>query len=151
MLLADAVRQRGIDIDVERVLRMAICHDWAETRMGDLPKTATEYFGAEQRKHAETLAFADVVTTNSSAALYRDLYEDYEERRSLEARLVKAADIIDLLVEVLALERAGARGLEEFWEVAETADFQLEGEPAAIVKQTLASILLAREQLDRIR
>ncbi len=30
---------------------------------------------------------------------------------SLEARLVKAADVLDLLVQVLALERAGARGL----------------------------------------
>jgi 5'-deoxynucleotidase YfbR-like HD superfamily hydrolase len=60
-------------------------------------------------------------------SLYRQIYESYENRDCLEARLVKASDVIDLLVQVLALERAGARGLDEFWEVAEKPDFQLDG------------------------
>ena len=35
----------------------------------------------------------------------------------LEARLVKAADESILLVQVLALERAGGRGLGRVWDV----------------------------------
>ena len=62
----------------------------------------------------------------------------------MEARLVKAADVIDLLVQVLALERAGARGLDEFWEVARQGDFQLEGAAQAIVTETLQELLAAR-------
>jgi 5'-deoxynucleotidase YfbR-like HD superfamily hydrolase len=148
MLLADELVQRGMKLDVERVLRMSLLHDWAETRVGDLPKTATDYFGREARRKAETAAFVDIVDEGlSDASLYKELYDDYERRESIEARLVKAADVIDLLVQTLALERAGARGLDEFWEVAEVADFQLVGDAQALVNETLQELLAARSRI----
>ncbi|HZM98448.1 MAG TPA: HD family hydrolase [Pyrinomonadaceae bacterium] len=148
MLLADEFISRGISVDVEKVLRIALLHDWAEVRVGDMPRTATFYFGSDARKEAETAAFSDVVRdVDSAEGLYGSLYSDYEQRSSLEARLVKAADVLDLLVQVLALERAGARGLDEFWEVAEQPDFNLEGEAEQIVHELLGSILNARREL----
>jgi putative hydrolase of HD superfamily len=148
MLLADEFISRGISVDVEKVLRIALLHDWAEVRVGDMPRTATFYFGSHARKEAETAAFSDVVRdVDSAEGLYGNLYSDYERRSSLEARLVKAADVLDLLVQVLALERAGARGLDEFWEVAEQPDFNLEGEAEQIVHELLGSILNARREL----
>ena len=149
MLLADEVKARGLNVDCERVLRMSLLHDWAETRVGDLPKTATSYFGAEARKSAETLAFADIVDGAGSAEPeYRTLYQDYEERRSLEARLVKAADVIDLLVQALALERSGAKGLDEFWQVAQQPDYQLPPVANEIVNEVLQSLLDARSKIE---
>nr|ALS89684.1 HD domain protein [uncultured bacterium] len=147
MMLADAAQARGAVINVERVLRMALLHDWAETRVGDMPRTATSYFGAEARKTAETAAFADIVSDNAAEADYKQLYEEYELRNSLEARLVKAADVLDLLVQAYALERAGARGLDEFWEVAHEADFQLPAAVNEVVTELLESILNARREL----
>jgi putative hydrolase of HD superfamily len=147
MLLADKFAARGISVDVEKVLRIALLHDWAEVRVGDMPRTATLYFGSEARKQAETAAFSDVISGVDNVEAYRSLYDDYEHRSSLEARLVKAADVLDLLVEVLALERAGARGLDEFWEVAEQPDFKLEGDAEQIVHELLGSILDARREL----
>ena len=148
MLLADKFISRGISVDVEKVLRIALLHDWAEVRVGDMPRTATLYFGSEARKQAETAAFSDVVRdVDGAQGLYGSLYFDYEQRSSLEARLVKAADVLDLLVQVLALERAGARGLDEFWEVAEQPEFNLEGEAEQIVHELLGSILNARREL----
>ena len=148
MMLADEVKARGVEVDCERVLRMALLHDWAETRVGDMPRTATNYFGADARKKAETLAFADVVSqVGAGEATYMELYEDYEQRRSLEARLVKAADIIDLLVQAYALENAGARGLDEFWEVAQSPDFQLPSEAREVVEEVLHELLDARSKL----
>jgi len=145
MTLADELQARGVSINTERLLRMALLHDWAETRVGDMPKTATSYFGSEARKCAETAAFADVVSGAGNAeSRYRELYDDYEQRKSLEARLVKAADVIDLLVQVLALERAGARGLEEFWGVVESGDFRLEGPAEQILNELFAALLAAR-------
>src|ERR1043165_3355256 len=119
MLLGDEVIERGVEVNMERVLRVALLHDWAEARVGDMPRTATLYFGAEARKRAERAAFTDLVGDLDAGGLadkYNALHEDYEERASLEARLVKAADVIDLLVQTLAFERAGVRGLDEFWE-----------------------------------
>ncbi len=149
MLLADEARARGLEVDCERVLRMALLHDWAETRVGDMPRTATGYFGADTRKSAEKLAFADIVDgVGSAESEYRALYDDYEQRGSLEARLVKAADAIDLLVQAYALERSGAKGLNEFWQVAQQPDFQLPEVANEIVNEVLQSLLDARNKID---
>ena len=146
MLLADELLAQGVTVDAEKVLRMALLHDWAEVRVGDMPRIATAYFGADARKQAESRAFADVVSELKSD-LYTTLYDDYEQRDSLEARLVKAADVLDLLVQLLALERAGARGLDEFWEVAENPDFQLGVVADGIVREVFQSLLKARSEI----
>src|SRR4029079_15234301 len=68
MLLADEAKARGQEIDCERVLRMALLHDWSEARVGDMPRTATNYFGTEARKKAASMAFADMLSGGGSAA-----------------------------------------------------------------------------------
>jgi putative hydrolases of HD superfamily len=149
MMLADEVKARGLEVDCERVLRMALLHDWAETRVGDMPRTATGYFGADARKNAETLAFADIVSGFSSGeSEYKALYQDYEQREGLEAKLVKAADVVDLLVQAYALERSGAKGLDEFWQVASHPDFQLPEVAEQVVNEVLQLLLAARHQIE---
>ena len=148
MMLADEVTSRGLAVDIERVLKMALLHDWAEARVGDMPRTATNYFGADLRKRAESEAFVDIVGSVGAAdSQYTSLYQDYELRDSLEARLVKAADIIDLLIQAYVLERAGAKGLDEFWQVAHEADFQLPAIAHEVVRQVLQSLLDARSRI----
>jgi putative hydrolase of HD superfamily len=147
MLLADELQKRDVKIDVEKLIRIALLHDWAEARVGDMPRTATAYFGAETRRRAETAAFADIVHHLSNRVRYDELYNDYEHRESVEARLVKAADILDLLMQVISLERAGARGLDEFWEVTENPDFQLEGVARDTVEQLIHSLVEARGEV----
>lgn len=147
MLLADELVNAGVAIDADRVLRMAVLHDWAETRVGDMPRTATTYFGSEVRRAAEMNAFADIAQDLRNADSYRELHEEYERRQTLESRLVKAADVIDLLVQVLALERAGARGLEEFWDVTYKPDFQLDGLAGELITQTIEDLLEERRKI----
>jgi putative hydrolase of HD superfamily len=146
MLLADEVAARGVRVDVERVLRLALLHDLQETRTGDLPRTVAEYYGKEARRRAERAAFDDVMRPLGAgrAGEYARLHEDYEERASLEARLVKAADIIDLLAQALMFERAGARGLGEFWEGAAGREFGLEGAAREVVADVLAALVRER-------
>jgi putative hydrolase of HD superfamily len=149
MLLADEVRARGGEIDVERVLRLALVHDWAEARVGDLPRTASEYFGAAARQKAERAAFDDMVA-GLGADLSREYsawHEEYETRATVEARLVKAADVLDLLAQAFVFERAGARELGEFWAGAATRDFGLEDVAAQVVSEVTAALVAARAQL----
>jgi putative hydrolase of HD superfamily len=149
MMLADELQARGVEVEMERVLRLALLHDWAEARVGDLPRTAAEYFGAETRKRAERAAFEDIVrgAGRSAAALYNELHEEYEGRASLEARLVKAADVIDLLVQTLAFERAGVRGLSEFWDGVMERDFLLDGIASEVVGEVLQALVAARAEV----
>ena len=149
MLLADEASARGVEVDAERVLRLALLHDLAEARTGDMPCTVADYYGKEVRKRAERAAFDDMTRGlgESRASRYSELHEDYEERASLEARLVKAADIVDLLAQALMFERAGARGLDEFWEGAEGRDFGLEGASREVVREAIAALVRAREEI----
>ena len=149
MLLADECAARGVGVDTARVLRIALLHDLQETRTGDMPRTVAEYYGAAARRAAERAAFDDVMrgAGEARAAAYAELHEDYESRASLEARLVKAADVIDLLAQALAFERAGARGLGEFWEGARGRDFGLEGEAREVVREVVAALVRARGEV----
>ena len=151
MLLTDELTARGIDVNAERVLRMAVVHDWAEARVGDMPRTATLYFGTEARKRAERAAFEDMtggLGADGQSAEYGALHEDYEERGSLEARLVKAAYVIDLLVQALAFERAGVRGLDEFWDGVAELHLGLDGVPGEMVREILGQLV---EERGRVR
>lgn len=146
MLLADEMGRRGVEIDAGRVLRIGVLHDLAETRTGDMPRTMALYYGAEARHAAERAAFADVLAGlgEGRGEAYAELHDEYERRASLEARVVKAADVIDLLAQALAFERAGARGLDEFWEGARERDFGLEGAAREVVAEALAALVAAR-------
>jgi putative hydrolases of HD superfamily len=149
MLLADQLISRGVNVDVEKLLRIALVHDWAEVRVGDMPRTATQYFGAETRRQAECAAFEDIVRGCGERLqkLYCELHGDYEGRRSLEARLVKASDVIDLLLQTLSFERAGARGLDEFWDGVGEMDLKLEGEAHEVVVEILDQLAMARREI----
>jgi putative hydrolase of HD superfamily len=146
MFLGDTARARGQAVDVETLLRMALLHDAAETRLGDLPRTASQYFGRQARHAAEEAAFHDLLrgVETALADKYAALHQAYEARESLEARLVKAADVVDLLVQVLAFERAGARGLDEFWAGAAEQDFRLTGAAQEVLREVMNALLAAR-------
>ncbi|MGB9177902.1 MAG: HD family hydrolase [Pyrinomonadaceae bacterium] len=151
MMLADEVSARGVKIDFERLLRVALLHDWAEARLGDMPRTGSAYFSTDERKRAERSAFDDIARGLGAGVdhKYSALHEDYEARESLEARLVKAADIVDLLVQALAFERAGARGLNEFWDGVAEREFHLEGAAADVVNEVLANLAEAHRKAVR--
>lgn len=121
MLIVDRARARGLEVDGERVLRMALLHDLTEARTGDLPSTIKRYFPGEMLRAADERAASEITSTlgEQGAALY-EIWSDYEERRSLEARIVKAADKLDLLFQAREYERGGAQALGEFWSRAET-------------------------------
>jgi 5'-deoxynucleotidase YfbR-like HD superfamily hydrolase len=121
MLLADRARSRGVEVNVERLLRMALLHDLTETRTGDLPSTIKRYFDKASIKAAdEAIAKEIFAELGDLSEPYLELWFDYEHRVSVESRLVKAADKLDLLVQSREYEKGGARSLQEFWDTADS-------------------------------
>src|SRR5207237_9632943 len=98
---------------------------------------------------AERAAFDDMVA-DLGAELGREYsawHEEYETRASVEARLVKAADVIDLLAQAFVFERAGARELGEFWADVEARELGLDGVAAEVVSETIRALVAARAEL----
>jgi putative hydrolases of HD superfamily len=121
MLLADRARSRGVEVNVERLLRMALLHDLTEARTGDLPSTIKRYFDKTSIKAADEAIAKEIFTElGDLSESYLELFYDYEHRTSVESRLVKAADKLDLLVQSREYEKGGARSLQEFWDTADS-------------------------------
>jgi putative hydrolase of HD superfamily len=101
-------------IDVGRAVEIALLHDIAEVRIGDLPRTSSHYFPDGAKKSAEAAAMADVLAPLPERA--RLLYDEYQQGASPEARLVKACDKLQLMLKVAVYERWGTGALAEFWD-----------------------------------
>jgi putative hydrolases of HD superfamily len=101
-------------LDVTRAVEIALVHDLAEVRVGDLPRTASRYFPAGAKQAAESAVLAEVLAPLPARTL--DLHAEYSRGESLEARLVKACDKLQLMLKVAVYESWGSGNLAEFWD-----------------------------------
>lgn len=109
-LLAD----REPELDRTLALELALVHDLAELRIGDLPRTAVDYFAPGAKHEAERRAADDILAPADPRV--RALYSEYERRESREARFVRACDRLQLMLKASVYERWGHGGLAEFWD-----------------------------------
>lgn len=103
-------RKEGVK-DEEKILKMALVHDIAESRTLDL-----SYI---QRVYAETKddkATKDIFSKTSLEDFNKDILREYEERKSLEAKIIKDADNLDIDLELRELEEKGSKLLKK-WKV----------------------------------
>lgn len=121
LLIALFRRQNGDSVDMAKVLVMAILHDLPESQISDIP-TGEALPGRNRlvraKEHAETEAMHSLL--GSLGTIGNDLQEIWEELqlgKSLEARIVHAADILDMLSHAIALEKSGMKAglLDEFF------------------------------------
>jgi putative hydrolase of HD superfamily len=101
-MLCDALRAEGTAIDGERALRMALVHDAAEARTGDIPMPhKTPAFAAALAELELRL-----VTDMLPPALLAD-WVAVESPTTLEARVVAAADKLQMMAKLERLARSG--------------------------------------------
>lgn len=101
-------------LDLGRALELAIVHDLAEVRLGDLPRTAARYLPDGAKHAAEEEALLELLAPLGERAAA--LYGEYRAKASAEARFVAACDKLQLMIKATLYERWGAGGLGEFWQ-----------------------------------
>ena len=113
MLLGDLLRER-YKIDMEKLLRIAILHDIAESKIGDMPYEALSYIGEKNKSKAEKKACRDLFKDLKNGERYYSLWEEFEDRKSIEAKIVRAADKLEMIVQCYEYEKEGY-DLDQFW------------------------------------
>jgi putative hydrolases of HD superfamily len=88
--------------DIGRVVTMAMLHDVPETRTGDV-----NYLTRMYTKRDDQLAISDQFAGTSLEAASSDLWAEYEQRETLESKVVKDADTIDCDLELRELGSHG--------------------------------------------
>ena len=110
MMLVDEARSRGVTVDGEKVLRMALAHDAPEAFTGDIPMPAKTEALSAALDEVEIMLLAKVLPP----ALF-EMVRESEAGVTLEARLVKAADKIQMLAKAVVYEEQRRGKLDEFW------------------------------------
>jgi len=89
-------------LDIEKALKMAIIHDIAESKTGDVI-TWRDYQKTRKVKEMEEAgAMKELLSLlGTKGKDYLDLWNEYEEAKTPEARFVKAVDKIELIFQAL--------------------------------------------------
>ncbi len=113
LFLVWALAPRVPGVDALRAIEIALVHDLAEVRLGDLPRTASRYLPAGAKDAAEGRIVEELLAPLPERA--RELHAEYRARQTREARFVRACDKLQLMLKVAVYEGWGAAGLKEFW------------------------------------
>lgn len=100
MILA---RMEGVKDD-EKIIKMALVHDIAETRVSDLSYVQKAYATADEQAAAD-----DLFRGTSLEDLNSEVLHEYKDRQSIESKIVKDADNLDLDLEMRELEERGSQ------------------------------------------
>lgn len=101
--IALIIASREGNVDTGKIAKMAILHDIAESRTGDVDILSRQYV---ERK--EELAIHDILGETSIEEEMSALWAEYEQRSSPEAKIVKDADNLDVDFELAEQAASGS-------------------------------------------
>ncbi len=100
--------KRGENVDLKKILIMAIIHELGEARIGDIHLVAKKYLGFDNVNNAEKKVVFDLLNGLNLEEL-KEIYEEFMEGKSREAIIVRACDKLELLIQAKIYK------LEEFF------------------------------------
>ncbi len=117
-LINAAPEEEGLSqtLDPERVMRIALVHDLAEATLTDLPKRASELLGSDVKHAAERRAIELIMAEFPAGEVYVELWSEYDAAATPEARLVRDADKLDMVLQAAGYSRSSGAVLNEFHE-----------------------------------
>ena len=104
--------QQEKKVNTEKMMKMALVHDISESRTGDV-----DYLSRQYTTRDEVKAVEDIFKDSSLEKEFIELYEEYEKKDSIESKIVKDADNLDVEIELHELEVQGSN-LREVWQAS---------------------------------
>lgn len=139
LILAQAVDE---SLDRAELLTIALLHDLPESHITDIPYSALRFIAPQAKRAGELDALDDILQAFPFGAQYRELWLDFEDRRTPESRLVRDADRLELMIQAYVYEMStGNRRLQEFWNSASNFTFEY-----SISQQLFAALKQRREK-----
>lgn len=105
LILAEYKKAKNKD----KILKMALIHDLTESRCGDVDYISRQY---TERKEKE--AIEDILKDTIIDKEMIEVWKEYEKRESVEAKIVKDADNLDVQFELRELEIKGNQ-IKDVW------------------------------------
>lgn len=105
----------------DRVMRMVLIHDNAETRIGDLNKIMIRYL---PNKHEAELKAFEEQCENLPGPLAKDflgLFKEYEAQETVESRIARDADLLELAFQAKEFLDIGYQAKTEWLDNVEKA------------------------------
>ncbi len=121
LLLSRHIIASGESVDLQRALEMATVHDIAESFLSDIPQRAESPEWSdliESKTRLEKRVISDLVQKNQLPREVLCLWEEYHACDTMEARIVRAADILDMLVRAARVRQRGVAAslLQQFFD-----------------------------------
>lgn len=104
-----AMAEMEPEVDGKKLLSMALVHDFAEARTGDLNYVQRQYVTAR-----EDLALSDVAKDFPLGREIEILVAEFNQGETLEARLAKDADQLAFVLELKKLQDIGVKTPEKW-------------------------------------
>ncbi len=95
-------RKEGVKNE-EKIMKMALVHDLPETRATDLMYVHKKYASRDEKKAAH-----DLFVGTAFDDMPGDIFHEYEERKTIESKIVKDADLLEVDLEMKELEARGS-------------------------------------------
>ncbi len=96
-LMAFFMRDEFSQVNMDKVIRMCIIHDLGECFTGDIP-TFEKNLSDENIEKSLLYDWIDTLPHNYAEEM-KELYEEMEERKTLEAKVYKSIDSLEALIQ----------------------------------------------------
>ncbi len=106
---------QSIPINRDKAVAISVIHELGECRVGDIPYTALKYFPDKSKIEFEAIEDILGPLGHKMTGETLELFREFEEGSSVEARFVKAIDKLDMLITAAEYEKTGFAGLSDFW------------------------------------
>jgi len=106
------------NFNTEKILKMILLHDLAESKVGDYTPGKISY---EKKKEWENTAFNEIVKKlpTDIKSEYLKIWQEYQEKKSSESKIVHQIDKLEMALQAKTYQKKGySKEIESFFESA---------------------------------